>query len=415
MAQVFDLGNVLSTAENIQGARLQNQQRQQTFDTNVLAQKAGVQFNALLQQHFANPTEQSFNAIAAVNPEVASKIQGLETTSLAQTSAQQEIDLATKKNQVLEAKQIIKDANIILNSSSPLKMLQTIDKGFIDNLEANGFKVEGLTDDIVRNLVTNLISENQSLATFFDEPVAPKNASFQTFKNRITGETFTADLTNPEDQTFVRENSNVLIPIAVESIVGTPQDFEPLGKKAEGSVQEDIISLGDSFARVGEIGQEYQREFLTFQGRIKSSVSSLLDKANIDISPEEIEFVKGRKKFVTKVNREFNLYRKLITGAAAAEKELADLKKATINEDLGPVEFEAALEVYQEELQRGLRLKRSLLRNGIRTSDEGFGDAFDDAYLSGADDDPDIRLQELIAEGLDIDAATDRLIEEGYE
>jgi hypothetical protein len=409
MAQVFDLGNVLSTAENIQGARLQNQQRQQTFDANVLAQKAGVQFNALLQQHFANPTEQSFNAIAAVNPEVASKIQGLETTSLAQTSAQQGIDTTN-------AKIAVKGATNLINSANPKRFAEIALPELVEQMRLNpDIDVDSFTNEDWLKVGNEIILRQSPVATAGDNPVVPKNASFTTFKNRINGETFTADLTNPEDQTFVRENSNVLIPIAVESIVGTPRDFEPLGKKAQGSVQEEIISLGDSFARVNEIGQEYKREFLTFQGRIKSSVSGLLDKANIDISPEEIEFVKGRKSFVTKVNREFNLYRKLITGAAAAEQELADLKKATINEDLGPVEFEAALEVYQEELQRGLRLKRSLLRNGIRTSDEGFGDAFDDAYLSGADDDPDIRLQELIAEGLDIDAATDRLIEEGYE
>jgi hypothetical protein len=409
MAQVFDLGNVLSTAENIQGARLQNQQRQQTFDANVLAQDVAQRQNVLLQQYFANPTEQSFNAIAAVNPEVASKIQGLETTSLAQTSAQQGIDTTN-------AKIAVKGATNLINSANPKRFAEIALPELVEQMRLNpNIDVDSFTNEDWLKVGNEIILRLSPVATAGDDPVVPKNASFQTFKNRINGETFTADLTNPEDQAFVRENSNVLIPIAVESIVGTPRDFEPLGNKAVGSVQEDIISLGDSFARVNEIGQEYQREFLTFQGRIKSSVSGLLDKANIDISPEEIEFVKGRKKFVTKVNREFNLYRKLITGAAAAEQELADLKKATINEDLGPVEFEAALEVYQEELQRGLRLKRSLLRNGIRTSDEGFGDAFDDAYLSGADDDPDIRLQELIAEGLDIDAATDRLIEEGYE
>jgi hypothetical protein len=409
MAQVFDLGNVLSTAENIQGARLQNQQRQQTFDANVLAQDVAQRQNVLLQQYFANPTEQSFNAIAAVNPEVASKIQGLETTSLAQTSAQQGIDTTN-------AKIAVKGATNLINSANPKRFAEIALPELVEQMRLNpDIDVDSFTNEDWLKVGNEIILRQSPVATAGDNPVVPKNASFQTFKNRINGETFTADLTNPEDQAFVRENSNVLIPIAVESIVGTPRDFEPLGNKAVGSVQEDIISLGDSFARVNEIGQEYQREFLTFQGRIKSSVSGLLDKANIDISPEEIEFVKGRKKFVTKVNREFNLYRKLITGAAAAEQELADLKKATINEDLGPVEFEAALEVYQEELQRGLRLKRSLLRNGIRTSDEGFGDAFDDAYLSGADDDPDIRLQELIAEGLDIDAATDRLIEEGYE
>jgi hypothetical protein len=362
-----------------------------------------------LQQYFANPTEQSFNAIAAVNPEVASKIQGLETTSLAQTSAQQGIDTTN-------AKIAVKGATNLINSANPKRFAEIALPELVEQMRLNpNIDVDSFTNEDWLKVGNEIILRLSPVATAGDDPVVPKNASFQTFKNRINGETFTADLTNPEDQAFVRENSNVLIPIAVESIVGTPRDFEPLGNKAVGSVQEDIISLGDSFARVNEIGQEYQREFLTFQGRIKSSVSGLLDKANIDISPEEIEFVKGRKKFVTKVNREFNLYRKLITGAAAAEQELADLKKATINEDLGPVEFEAALEVYQEELQRGLRLKRSLLRNGIRTSDEGFGDAFDDAYLSGADDDPDIRLQELIAEGLDIDAATDRLIEEGYE
>jgi hypothetical protein len=409
MAQVFDLGNVLSTAENIQGARLQNQQRQQTFDANVLAQDVAQRQNVLLQQYFANPTEQSFNAIAAVNPEVASKIQGLETTSLAQTSAQQGIDTTN-------AKIAVKGATNLINSANPKRFAEIALPELVEQMRLNpDIDVDSFTNEDWLKVGNEIILRQSPVATAGDNPVVPKNASFTTFKNRINGETFTADLTNPEDQTFVRENSNVLIPIAVESIVGTPRDFEPLGKKAQGSVQEEIISLGDSFARVNEIGQEYKREFLTFQGRIKSSVSGLLDKANIDISPEEIEFVKGRKSFVTKVNREFNLYRKLITGAAAAEQELADLKKATINEDLGPVEFEAALEVYQEELQRGLRLKRSLLRNGIRTSDEGFGDAFDDAYLSGADDDPDIRLQELIAEGLDIDAATDRLIEEGYE
>jgi hypothetical protein len=52
MAQVFDLGNVLSTAENIQGARLQNQQRQQTFDANVLAQDVAQRQNVLFTAVF---------------------------------------------------------------------------------------------------------------------------------------------------------------------------------------------------------------------------------------------------------------------------------------------------------------------------------------------------------------------------
>ena len=409
MAQVFDLGNVLSTAQNIQGARLQNQARQQTFDANVLAQDVAQQQNVLLQQYMANPTPEIFNAIAASSPELASQIQGLETTSLAQTVEQQGID---KTNATIA----VKGATNLINSADPKRFAEIALPELVEQLRLNpDIDVDSFTNDDWLKVGNEIILKQSVVATAGDEPVAPKNASFKTFRNTNTGETYTADLTNPDDVNYVRNNSDVLVPIATKTITGTPQEFEKLGRKAIGSVQEDIIALSDSFARVGKISDSYKREFLTYGGRIQSSVSSLLDKAGVDITPEQKQFVKDRKKFVTVVNREFNLYRKLITGAAAAEKELADLKKATINEDLGPLQFEAALEVYQEELQRGLRLKRSLLRNGIRISDEGFGDAFDTAYLSGDDDDADIRLQELTAEGLDIDAATDQLIAEGYE
>tara|TARA_R110000822_G_scaffold292034_1_gene414020 strand:+ start:373 stop:1578 length:1206 start_codon:yes stop_codon:yes gene_type:complete len=167
MAQVFDLGNVLSTAENIQGARLENQQRQQTFDTNVLAQKAGVQFNALLQQHFANPTEQSFNAIAAVNPEVASKIQGLETTSLAQTSAQQGIDTTN-------AKIAVKGATNLINSADPKRFAEIALPELVNQMRLNpNIDVDSFTNEDWLKVGNEIIMKQSVIATAGDDPVGP--------------------------------------------------------------------------------------------------------------------------------------------------------------------------------------------------------------------------------------------------
>jgi len=109
--QGLDLGNVLQQVETIRGQRATNALSQQTFDQNVLAQQGSNQFNALLQQHFANPTQQSFNAIAAVSPETASQIQGLTSTQQAQTLEQQKIEQQNAQVAVAGATNLIKSAN----------------------------------------------------------------------------------------------------------------------------------------------------------------------------------------------------------------------------------------------------------------------------------------------------------------
>ena len=249
--------------------------------------------------------------------------------------------------------------------------------------------------------------------------VTPKAGSLKTFLNPKTGETFTADLNNPADVDRVRNSSSdfVVAPSKIEQ--GTPGAFgptSPLTKGTKTTIQKAQAGLEDSFERVGLIRKEFDRDFLTFEGGIKAATLNFLDKANFTVSPEGREFITKRKKFVTKIKREFNLYRKAITGAAAAEKELADLKQATINEDLGPIEFLAALDEYEDELKRGLRINRRLLREGIKVGDKDFGEAHDRLWNTSADDDSDVRLEELVAQGdLTDEQIDDILIEEGYQ
>lgn len=57
------------------------------------------------------------------------------------------------------------------------------------------------------------------------------------------------------------------------------------------------------------------------------------------MSNDLTKFNADRGGALMEVEQFFNQYRKLITGAAAAEKELAALREATINGKLGPQEF----------------------------------------------------------------------------
>ncbi len=199
----------------------------------------------------------------------------------------------------------------------------------------------------------------------------------------------------------------------VISTNGQPENV-PLTKSVTTGIQKEIAGLEETFSRVMDIDQRYNPSFMTFQGKLGAYLSELKDKAAMDMSDDERKFLKDFTKFRTMVNRDFNAYRKEITGAAASVQELESLKKATIAEDQSPAQFEANMEVYKEELLRAMRIKRRLLREGISVGSREFGDAMDRLYLNGHDDDGETRLAELQEQGFDETAAIDRLIEEGY-
>lgn len=184
------------------------------------------------------------------------------------------------------------------------------------------------------------------------------------------------------------------------------------------ALQKSQITNIESLIELDEIGKSYHRDYLTYGGRIKDIMLAVKSKANYKLTPKEKKFVNGRRTFTQGVNRGFNAYRKEITGAAAAVKELADLKKATLNTDLSPDQFEASFRTYQSALKRSLRVKNMLLRKGIINVGGRMskiqGKAFDDAFKNGGDDNHIDRGRELAAQGLPDDQILSILSREGY-
>tara|TARA_R110002096_G_scaffold59003_1_gene148252 strand:- start:63 stop:1313 length:1251 start_codon:yes stop_codon:yes gene_type:complete len=193
-------------------------------------------------------------------------------------------------------------------------------------------------------------------------------------------------------------------------IGGPVKTVKPIDKQS----QEKIISAGESLGRLKRIKSAYDPSFLTYQGKLEKGIANVMNKAGIDLSKEDKDMLRQNRKFTQGVNAEFNAYRKLITGAAAAMSEMEDLKKAMLSTDIGPVEFEAAFNEYSGELGRTVRIRNKLLREGVREGTKQYGEDLDRLFLTGADDEVEARGAELEAQGMSDDDIIKIFESEGY-
>ena len=196
-----------------------------------------------------------------------------------------------------------------------------------------------------------------------------------------------------------------------------------LGRSASNTEQKALaseINLYSQLQKAGELagldenGRMVDPSMLTYSGKITAEFTRQAEKLGIKPTELQREALNKKVKFTTAIEQLFNAYRKEITGAAAAVQELDRLKKSFINVDMSPTEFEAAFQQYSQELQRSMRVRRKLLREGFDLRSDQGGDMMDRVFLSGGDDDPAARFSELVAEHGDDDKAHEIMMQEGY-
>lgn len=159
-----------------------------------------------------------------------------------------------------------------------------------------------------------------------------------------------------------------------------PGQTAPATSSTQTDLQKNIISTADQLSRLGQIKDDYQRDFLTYQGKFKTLTSRVLDKANLADSGQ-VKFLQQQTKFKNGVEQLFNQYRKEITGAAASVQELDRLKESMLNADMSPAEFEAAYEQFQSLISRSVQLKQQFLSQGVPINE--IGQRIDEELFSG--------------------------------
>lgn len=190
-----------------------------------------------------------------------------------------------------------------------------------------------------------------------------------------------------------------------------------LQRKTVTDLEKKLVTFETNIDNLKRIESQIKPEFLTFAGRGKAFFSGLKSKAGVDLSKEEKSFVQERTRFTQNINQFFNAYRKEITGAAASVQELEGLKKSMFNVDLSPVEFEAAFDEFKNGVQRGRRLTRKLLREGVtgnlKNKRSEVSKRFDQEFTTGGDDSTLDRIREL--EGTKSEEEIFQILEdEGY-
>lgn len=199
----------------------------------------------------------------------------------------------------------------------------------------------------------------------------------------------------------------------VKGAVGPSELQRPTVRKLE----QQVIEGEQNLLSLDRIAEQYKPGYLTYLGRGKAWWSAVKSKAGIKLTPQAKKELGGRRAFTQNINRLFNAYRKNITGAQATMNEIEFLKKAMLNENLGPAEFEAAYTEYRSELARSQRLKRKILREGImgnfRNKRSEAAKELDRRFLGLEDDSALDRIEEL-KDSHNEDQIYDILIREGY-
>jgi hypothetical protein len=192
---------------------------------------------------------------------------------------------------------------------------------------------------------------------------------------------------------------------------------QPLEKTPKAKLQGELVEDEQILSDLKSIeGMDYNR-FLTTQGRVKGWALKKLDYLDT-LGKDSQEWLAQRRTFQETVEQVFNAYRQRITGAAASDTELVRLKDSMLNKDLSPSEFRGSFQRFMDKMQRGMRIKRRVLREGLDVSPDERQKHMDELYRSsdqvnGADDVKD-RLKSVLDSGVQLDAAVQQMVTEGY-
>ncbi len=188
-----------------------------------------------------------------------------------------------------------------------------------------------------------------------------------------------------------------------------------LSKPTETAVQKDVIGLMEQAKNLDVLKDTVMKDAFTLQGQVKGKLVRLADWVKYPLSKSNKEFLGRTRHTIESVEQIFNTYRKEITGAQAAMKEISMLRDSIINRKLTPTELEYSLSRYTNQIKRTLRLKRMLLNQGVLG--KKLGTEIDKLFVTG-DDVPDIEIDrygdELKAKGMNDNEIMSVLEAEGY-
>jgi hypothetical protein len=161
-----------------------------------------------------------------------------------------------------------------------------------------------------------------------------------------------------------------------------------LSKSTKGAMEMQVIDAEAMQTSLQTLGKDFTPDYFNDISLTKNDLAQWAERKGVDMSVAQEEYTRGRTQFILNTKQMFNAYRKSITGAAASEKELADLEASLFNTKMSPTAAKAAL----LDLMTNIQLKSFIAKNalekgimpkGIKPRSKEFGDYIDSVAGAG--------------------------------
>lgn len=260
--------------------------------------------------------------------------------------------------------------------------------------------------------------ERTSQASWINATKPEKPSSFAELA-KFTDDNSGAERGTPEWMKFYQSVKGKGSKVDVNINTNDPNGEGPVSEVTSSNVsalQKRLTADYNNINILNGIEDSYEEGFSTLGGRLQNAftdVSASLGGTDW-VSKEQEETHDRYTTWAAGLKGMFNAYRKEITGAAAAEKELKDLEEAMVNAMDNPIAYRAKFKLYKKTVQQNIRMRNKILRGGFKLGSKDYLEEFNASWMMGDDDSFEARRDELKGAGLDPQTIARRLQQEGY-
>lgn len=189
-----------------------------------------------------------------------------------------------------------------------------------------------------------------------------------------------AELNKPEEPKSDKGGSTIIKQAdGTEIILNTPTT--PTATAA----QKELKDRQKGLQKLATMRDEFNENYFTYAGQAKTGLSEIAEKAKglpgvgtaLNTAAEiatgkdaegRSKDIIGQTKYLNSVEQFFNEYKHEITGAAAAEKEIKQIRKSFLNGDMSPSQFQGALDQLLVKYTSEAEFNKNILNKGLDTS-----------------------------------------------
>ena len=172
----------------------------------------------------------------------------------------------------------------------------------------------------------------------------PDPSKLTRFKGVLDGKNVAA-FSDPSGNVYARVGGDLVKnPAGLTEIVTGKSEFDDnITKKTKGDLEKRLINSSDALVRLDDIDSAYNKQSLTYGGKLESLYTKVKETVGFDLSPEEADFLDRDTNMRQQVFDNMNTYIHDMSGAAVTVQEAARLSKAMPTMADSPTEFKRKL------------------------------------------------------------------------